>query len=143
MAKGDRFNVVAGDEIELSFQFNLKRADLAKRNDADKLTHVSIEFSPRVTGNVPTGNIQFTPLSAGAEPDGTKNEVLPITSDDPKFVRLYRVGIPTDFNGRILDDMLVRVSAKLVPKEGEIKPSAVPNDPDLCDIFVRSARPAK
>ena len=41
MAKGDTFNLTEGDEFELTFQLNFKRAEVQKRTDAAKLTHHS------------------------------------------------------------------------------------------------------
>lgn len=138
MAKGDTFNVTAGDEIELTFQLNLKRADMAKRNDAAKHTHVTISFDPEsIGGNPPPGTVKFTPLTLGSDPNDNRNEILEITTDDPKFTRLYKVGIPRDLSGNILNDIVVRARAATVPKEGEVTPSTLPNDPQLCKIRVR------
>ncbi len=139
MAKGDTFEANVGDEIELTFQLNLKRAEVQKRKDAAQLTHVSIEFSQEPPKDPATnaGQITFEPLSADATGDPKVNEVLPITQDDPKFTRLYRVGPMTNFSGVPLDEMIVLVRAALVPKEGEQKASAVPADKLLCKIRVR------
>ena len=138
MAKGDKFDVRVGDEIELSFQLNLKRADLQRRNDADQLTHVLVEFAP--LGNPPNADIRFEPLSADVTDTGTF-EVLPITQDDPKFTRLYRVGVIRGFSGPV-SEISVRAAAKLVPKDGGLKASTLPRDPELCQIRVRAPSPA-
>ena len=139
MAKGDTFNAIVGDEIELTFQLNLKRAEIQKRRDAADLTHVSIEFSQEPVKDqvLEGGQITFEHLSADATGDPNTNEILPITQDDPKFTRLYRVGPMTNFSGVPLDEMIVLVRAALVPKEGEQKASAVPADKLLCKIRVR------
>lgn len=139
MAKGDTFDVKGLDEFELTFQLNLKRAELAKRNDADKLTHVTIDFpvEPGPSGSPPNGKVTITALSAGADPSGV-NEVLPITTDDPKFTRLYRAGLATDFDGNPVNEITVRARAKLCPKEGLVTGAGIlPNDPDLCKIRIR------
>src|SRR5688572_21333627 len=114
MAKGDTFDVKGLDEFELTFQLNLKRAELAKRNDADKFTHVIIDFPIEIlgSGTVPSAQVTITPISAGAVLVGT-SEVIPITTDDPKFTRLFRVGLPVDFNNNPVNEVTVRARAKL------------------------------
>lgn len=139
MAKGDTFNVVSSEEIEISFQLNLKRAELAKRNDADQHTHVLLEFTPEFAGNTPpNAEVKFFALDAGSVGDG-KFDPFPITTDDPKFVRLFKVGVPTTLDGRPLDDLLVRVNARLVPKDGAKGAPTLPRDSELCKIRIRSS----
>ena len=142
MAKGDTFNAIVGDEIELTFQLNLKRAEIQKRRDAADLTHVSIEFiqEPVKDQVAEGGQITFEHLSADATGDPNTNEILPITQDDPKFTRLYRVGPMTDLSGRPKSDMTVLVRAALVPKDGEKKASTVPADKVLCKIRVKATK---
>ncbi|MBL8986398.1 MAG: hypothetical protein JNJ80_09010 [Gemmatimonadetes bacterium] len=136
MAKGDTFTVNVGDEVELTFQLNLKRAELQKRRDASQFTHVTISFDS--LGNPPQGDVRFEPLGPDVT-DPTRNEVLPITSDDPKFVRLYRVGLLKGFAAPI-SELRVRASVKLVPKEGELTASSLPGDPELCTIIVKGPK---
>lgn len=82
--------------------------------------------------------MRFAHLSLGSDPDDIKNEILEITTDDPKFTRMYKVGIPRDFNDNLLDEIVVRASVHTVPKEGAVVgASTLPNDPELCKIRVR------
>jgi hypothetical protein len=64
--------------------------------------------------------------------------VIPITTDDPKFTRLFRVGLPVDFNNNPVNEVTVRARAKLCPKEGLVAgESPLPGDPELCKIRIR------
>ena len=139
MAKGDTFDVQVGDEIELSFQLTLKRAELQKRSDAKLFTHVTISFdaiAPK--GSPPAGSVRFEPLGTDVA-DPTVNEILPITQDDPKFTRLYRVGQIEGFSGPVAE-LQVRAAAKLVPKEGELKATTLPSDSELCKFRVKGPK---
>ena len=139
MAKGDTFDVQVGDEIELSFQLTLKRAEIQKRSDSKLLTHVTISFDPIAPkGSPPPGSVRFEPLGTDVT-DPTVNEILPITQDDPKFTRLYRIGQIEGFSGPV-SEMQVRASAKLVPKEGELKAATLPNDNELCKFRVKGPK---
>lgn len=141
MAKGDTFDAFEGDEIELTFQLNLKRADLQKRRDASQLTHVSIELAAEAAADPSrAGQVKFEALDADVTGDPTVNQILPITQDDPKFTRLYRVGRIENFANIPTAEMIVRVRTKLVPKEGELKASNVPADADLCRIRVKARK---
>lgn len=141
MAKGDVFDVTEGDEIEVSFQLNFKRAEVAKRRDADQLTHVFIGFSPEPPAD-PTfgGDIRFEPLSPDAQNDPAFGQVLPVTTDDPKFTRLFRVGRPQMFLGQAPPAVfVVNVTAELTPSVGLSRgASSMPADKRLCKLRVKS-----
>lgn len=145
MAKGDTFDVTEGDEIEVSFQLSLKRAEIAKRRDAAQLTHVVINFTP-ATPSDPTlgGSITFAPLSPDAQNDPTFGQVIPITQDDPKVTRLFRVGFIQMLLGQAPPaQFIVNVSAKLTPNVGESQAtSSQPRDGDLCTLRVKPLRRA-
>ena len=141
MAKGDVFDVTEGDEIELSFQLNFKRAEVAKRRDADQLTHVFITFDPETPADPSQGGtIRFDPLSPDAQNDPTFGQVIPITSDDPKFTRLFRVGRPQMFLGQAPPAVfVVDVRADLTPSVGLSRgASSMPADKRLCKLRVKS-----
>jgi hypothetical protein len=144
MAKGDVFDVAQGDEIEVSFQLNFKRAEIAKRRDADKLTHVVIFFTQEPVRDIVTqgGTIEMEPLSPDAQSDPRQGQILPITSDDPKFTRLFRVGRIEMLNGFPPPPVFeVRVTAKITPSDGEARGvSVVPSDPVLCKLRVKTVQ---
>ena len=109
MASTYSFDVTTGCDLqEVDNAVNQAQKEVAQRFDF-KGSHVLIEFNPEFTPNVPpNAEVKFFARDAGSVGDG-KFDPFPITTDDPKFVRLYKVGIPTTFDGRPLDDLLVRV----------------------------------
>ena len=112
MAQGDAFDVNDGDEIELTFQLNIKQVEVKKRRDASQLTHVKIQFITDLpSANSPglAGTVHVSALDADVRGDPEKEQVIPITQDDQKFIRLYRVG-PIEMFDKAVNPLLTRAA---------------------------------
>lgn len=138
MAQGDTFDVNDGDEIELTFQLNIKQVEVKKRRDANQLTHVKIQFFP-VLEPAPglAGFVHLSALDADVKGDPEKEQVIPITQDDQKFVRLYRVGPIEMFDkNQPRAEKQVQVQAVLSAVDGNTS-ALVPRNKKLCTLRVR------
>ena len=77
------------------------------------------------------------------QPGPNGPDLIPITGDDPKFTRLYRIGrITTPLFDPIAPDFTVVATAKLVAKDGKPADSAVPGDAELCKLKIAQAKKA-
>lgn len=133
MAMGDTVTITAFSDFEVRFQLNFKKAEVQKRKDANLMTHVRIEF---VSADVsPTsGKVDIKPISADAQGDV---DVIPITQDDPTFVRMFHAGVVEALDPNLPPpaSVTLRVFARLVSSDG--KGSNHPSDAELGRLVVK------
>jgi hypothetical protein len=140
MAKGDTVELKSGDEIELSFQLAMKLAEIKKRRDAALLTHIRIEINTELSKSpAEGGDVKITALDSDVTGDPNVHQILPITQDDQKFTRLYRVGPISMFLKELPPQPLfVTVDARICDAQGKFDPeTSLPRDRLLLRLHVK------